>query len=131
MEQSRITLVINGSAYSVRPGDADGASAIPPAERQQLIRLLEALQQQDERARDIARSSGEGAASVSEGTPGAERSQYRPVGSDRLGSGDVDALMARLVAEDNRNRKSAPTREGLLKWVLGLVAAVILLVLVF
>lgn len=131
MEQSRITLVINGRAYSVRPGDADGIGAIPAAERQQLIQLLEAVQQQDRRAREIVRSTREGAAPGSVGTPGAAQSQYRPGGSGRLGSGDVDALMARLVAEDNRNRKSAPTREGLLKWVLGLVVAVILLVLVF
>jgi hypothetical protein len=57
--------------------------------------------------------------------------EYRPAGAERLGSGDVDALMARLVAEDNRNRKSTPTREGVLKWVLGAVGAVILLVLIF
>ena len=131
MDQSRITFVINGQTFSLRPGDADGIGAIPAAERQQLIELLQAVQQHDRRVSDIARSARDRAALSPAGTPGGMQPEYRPAGAERLGSGDVDALMARLVAEDNRNRKSAPTREGVLKWVLGAVGAVILLVLIF
>ena len=131
MDQSRITFVINGQTFSLRPGDADGIGAIPAAERQQLIELLQAVQQHDRRVGDIARSARDRAALSPAGTAGAMQPEYRPAGAERLGSGDVDALMARLVAEDNRNRKSTPSREGLLKWVLGAVGAVILLVLIF
>jgi hypothetical protein len=131
MDQSRITFVINGQTFSLRPGDAAGIGAIPAAERQQLIELLQAVQQHDRRVGDIARSARDRAASSTAGTPGAMQPEYRPAGAERLGTGDVDALMARLVAEDNRNRKSTPTREGVLKWVLGAVGAVILLVLIF
>ena len=131
MDQSRITFVINGQTFSLRPGDADGIGAIPAAERQQLIELLQAVQQHDRRVGDIARSARDRAAVSPAGTAGAMQPEYRPAGAERLGSGDVDALMARLVAEDNRNRKSTPSREGLLKWVLGAVGAVILLVLIF
>jgi len=131
MDQSRITFVINGQTFSLRPGDADGIGAIPAAERQQLIELLQAVQQHDRRVGDIARSARDRAALSPAGTAGTMQPEYRPAGAERLGSGDVDALMARLVAEDNRNRKSAPSREGLLKWVLGAVGAVILLVLIF
>ena len=43
----------------------------------------------------------------------------------------VDALMARLVMEENRNRKPALTRQGMYKWVLGSAAIIILLLLLF
>lgn len=131
MDQSRITFVINGQTFSLRPSDADGIGAIPAAERQQLIELLQAVQQHDRRVSDIARSARDRAALSPADPPGAMQPEYRPAGAERLGSGDVDALMARLVAEDNRNRKTTPTREGVLKWVLGAVGAVILLVLIF
>jgi hypothetical protein len=38
--------------------------------------------------------------------------------------------MARLVLEENRNRKPGPTRKDLYKWLLGFAAVVVLLVVI-
>jgi hypothetical protein len=126
MEQAAIIFIVNGKTFSLRPGDSAALGAIPPAERQQLLALLEALKAQEDRARALVQGAVDRARATSRpahaaGTPPPER----------LGSGDVDALMARLVMEENRNRKPGPTRQDLYKWVLGLAVAVVLLVLVF
>ena len=130
MEQPRITFVINGKTFSLRASDGDGIGAMPAAERQQLIDLLEAVRQQDKRAREVAQRALDSAALTASGAAGAATPDYRPAGGERLGSGDVDALMARLVAEDNRKRKPGPTRQDLYKWVLGIAVVFILLVLI-
>jgi len=131
MEQAAITFIVNGKTFSLRAGDAAALGAIPHAERQQLMALLEALKQQDDRAAALAQVAVERARTTSRAPQAqapAAASTPRP---DRLGSGDVDALMARLVLEENRNREPGPTRHDLYKWLLGFAAAVIVLVLIF
>ena len=131
MDESRITFVINGKTFSLRASDGEGIGAVPAAERQQLVDLLEAVKQQENRAREIARRAMGNATTSPGGIARVAEPNYSPGRGERLGTGDVDALMARLVAEDSRNRKPGLTREGLLKWVLGAVAVIILLVLIF
>lgn len=128
MEQSTITFVINGKTFSLRAGDSAAIGAIPEAERQQLITLLEAVRQQEERSRAIARRAVDNAAMAARGTVSGQHSPARP---ERLGSGDVDALMARLVMEEKTSRKPAPTKQAMYKWVLGVAGVLLLLVLVF
>lgn len=130
MEQTRITFVINGKTFSLRASDGEGIGAMPAAERRQLIDLLEAVKQHEIRAREIAQRALDKAALTAGGAAAGTTPDYRPAGGERLGSGDVDALMARLVAEDNRKRKSGPTRQDLYKWVLGIGVVFILLVLI-
>ncbi len=129
MEQAAITFIVNGKTFSVRAGDAAALGAIPRAERQQLVALLEALKQQDDRAAALAQAAMERARTLSRAPQAlVAASTPRP---ERLGSGDVDALMARLVLEENRNRKPGPTRQDLYKWLLGFAAIVVVLVLIF
>ena len=130
MEQTRITFVINGKTFSLRASDGEGIGAMPAAERQQLIDLLEAVKQHESRTREIAQRALDKAALTAGGAAAGATPDYRPAGGERLGSGDVDALMARLIAEDNRKRKPGPTRQDLYKWVLGIGVVFILLVLI-
>lgn len=130
MEQPRITFVINGKTFSLCASDSEGIAAMPAAERQQLLDLLEAVKQQESRAREVARRAVDKAALAAGGTVNATALDYRPAAGERLGSGDVDALMARLIAEENRSRKPGPSRQDLYKWLLGIAVVVILLVLV-
>ncbi len=126
MELPLITFIVNGKTFSLRAGDSAALGAIPEVERRQLIALLDALKQQDERAEALVQGAVARARATSR-SPQAAASTARP---ERLGSGDVDALMARLVLEENRNRKPGPTRQDLYKWLLGFAAVVILLVLI-
>jgi hypothetical protein len=130
MEQPAITFIINGQTYSLRASDTAALAAIPQAERQQLIALLEAVKQQEERARALVQGAMDRARKVSPGPPGAAASGDYVAQPERLGSGDVDALMARLVMEENRARKPGPTKQDLYKWVLGFAAVIVVLVLI-
>jgi hypothetical protein len=49
---------------------------------------------------------------------------------ERLGSGDIDALMARLVLEEKRSRKPAVTKRGIYKAIGVFVVLVVLLVFI-
>ena len=129
MEQPRITFVINGQTFSLRASDSSSIDAVPAAERQQLVELLEAVKQRQKRAATTARQALEKAAVATTDRAGSARPDYQPAKPERMGSGDVDALMARLVMEENRNRKPGMTRQDLYKWLLGGAAIVILLVL--
>ncbi|MDH4039407.1 MAG: hypothetical protein OEW92_05715 [Gammaproteobacteria bacterium] len=126
MENPVITFVVNGKTYSLRASDSAALGAIPQAERQQLIALLEAVKQQDDRARALVQQAVDKAKAAAQGPQAGARAP-RP---ERLGSGDVDALMARLVMEEQRSRKPGPTRQDLYKWVLGVGVVIVLLVLV-
>ena len=126
MEHPLITFIVNGKTFSLRAGDSAALGAIPDAERRQLLALLDALKQQDERAEALV----QGAVARARATPRSPQAAASTARPERLGSGDVDALMARLVLEENRNRKPGPTRHDLYKWLLGFAAVVVLLVLI-
>jgi hypothetical protein len=130
MEQAAITFIINGKTYSLRASDTAALAAIPQAERQQLIALLEAVKQQEERAMALVQGAMDRARNTSPGLPGAAASGDYQAQPERLGRGDVDALMARLVMEENRSRKPGPTRQDVYKWVLGFAVVAVLLALI-
>lgn len=124
MQQSAITLVINGNAYSLRADDVAAVGAMPAADRQQLMSLLETLKSAQRTADRIVQDS----LRVAAGAAPHRMDQVKP---ERLGAGDADALMARLVMEENRHKKPLPTRQSLYKWVAVFAVVVILLVVIF
>ena len=92
MNQPEITFVVNGNAYSLHPGDAAAVGTIPAADRQQLIALLETVKDAERTANRIAEDSRQ----VVSGAVPYSVEQIKP---ERMGAGDADALMARLVME--------------------------------
>jgi hypothetical protein len=135
MEQPKITFIINDKTYSLLANDAKAIRDIPSADRQQLMVLLEAVKQQDalaqaavQNAVDRVKISAKTSLNASEngGTP-----DHKAPKPERLGSGDIDALMDRLILEEKRDKKPGLTTQDLVKWVAGLTVAIILLVLIF
>jgi len=124
MNQSGITFVVNGNAYSLRPDDVAAVGAIPAADRQQLIALLETLKQAERKADRVLEASRR---EVEVADP-LDMGRIKP---ERLGAGDADALMARLVMEENNHKKPIPTRQGLYKWIAIFAVVVIFLIVVF
>lgn len=124
MSQSGITIVINGNAYKLRPDDRAAVAAIPAADRQQLVALLEAVREAERAAQKLAEDSRQLLA-------WSDPYDIDRVKPERLGAGDADALMARLVMEENRHKKSIPTRQGVYKWIAIFAVVVVLLVAVF
>jgi hypothetical protein len=125
MQQATITIIIDGSTYSLNPTDRASIKSLPIGDRQQLITLLEAIQLCEKQRRATAREA-EGKANTA-----AALAATNPEIKGSLGTGDVDQLMAQLVLEEKNNRKSRLTQSGLYKWMGISVAVIILLVLIF
>ena len=125
MQQATITVIIDGSTYSLNPTDKVSIKSLPISDRQQLITLLEAIQLYEKQRHASAREA-EGKANAA-----AALATTKPDGKEPLGKGDVDQLMARLVMEEKNNRKPGLTRQGLYKWMGISVVVIILLVLIF
>ena len=135
MEQSKITFIVNGNTHSLRPSDSAAKRDIPADERQQLIALLEAVKIQDNLANvaihnAVARATGREHSASSPAGIGVVGNS-RPPAAERLGRGDVDALMARLVLEEKHGRKAGPTKQGIYKLAAGIAIGLIVLVMIF
>ncbi len=120
MEQPKITFIINDKTYSLRASDARAIRDIPSADRQQLILLLDAIKQQDALAQAAVQHAVD-RAQVSTKPPvngpenGGTLDQKAPK-PERLGSGDIDAMMTRLIMEEKRDKKPGLTTQDLVKW---------------
>jgi hypothetical protein len=134
MAEEPITFVIDGRTYRVRGGDSTAIRAIPAEDRRRLIGLLEAVKAQDRLAESAIREVVEGARSNRQSgavaTPTMETPVSGAAGAGRLGSGDIDNLVARLAMEERQNRKAMPSRSGVYKWAVGLAAMVFLLTVI-
>lgn len=131
MNSNPITVVINGATYRVSANDSSAIRNIPEADRAELIALLEAVQIQDRASRAAIQSAAAGAAtSTSPGQPQLTGDPDRHIPrAERLGSGEVDALMAKLIMEEKRDRKPGLTKQGIYK-VVAVFAAIVLLFVV-
>lgn len=137
MEKQTTTFILNGNTYKVGPTDTDAIRQIPKAERQQLIELLEAVKLQDRLAQvavQQAVSKADQAASAVKAKPGYEAvSTTLPpeATTERLGEGDIDDLMTRLIMEERTNQKPQTTPQTIYKWTGGIIIVVILLLYLF
>ena len=122
MKSSPVTVVIAGNTYTLRADDLRGMRDMPATDRNQLIELLELLKAQRDKVQHtaqvaLAKSVGGGVTS--------ERPTIQP--GERLGKGDVDAIMARLAAEERQQRKPGLQRATIYKVAAGVMAVIVLL----
>jgi hypothetical protein len=134
MKQPTITFIISGTTYSLCASDTDAIRKLPAIDRQHLVTLLEQVKYQEslsvaavQKLVDKATLHSRSATSIPATgiQPG-----YKDTKPERLGSGDIDALMARLVLEEKRSRKPAVTKGGIYKAIGVFVVLVVLLVFI-
>ena len=133
MSDATMTLVVNGNAYKLSATDPDSLKAITPNDRKALLALLEALKRSDQaagRALEQAVAVAHQAQAASP-TGAAPAQNAEPVKAERMGSGDVDALMARLIAEDQQSRKPVPNQRSVMKGFAVIAVVVLLMVIIF
>jgi len=107
---------------------------MPSVDRQHLVTLLEQVKSQEmlsvavvQQEIDKAKFYSRDAKSV----PGAGiQPDHKTIKPERLGSGDIDALMARLVLEETRSRKPALTKRGMYKVISLFAVFIVLLILI-
>ena len=134
MTAPTMTLVVNGNAYKLSATNTASLTAVSPGDRQALLAVLEALKRCDQAAEQtVEQAVAIARRAQPESTPG-HADQAEPIDAlkvERMGSGDVDALMARLIAEDQQSRKSQTKSRSLIKAVAALLAVIVLLVMIF
>ncbi len=138
MPSSTITVVIDGRPYQLSATDADSLAKLSSEDRQQLITLLQAVQQtplvppamasDEHKLVDI----NELPSLTGQVTP--EPSQPTSISQEpdrsRMSGVEVDAMFAKLVAEERQNHQPL-TLQGLMKFIAIVTAIILILVYVF
>ena len=127
MNQPKIIVIINKKPYILYASDVDSIRSIPSAERQQLITLLESIKKQESLSQSANQSVDLTEATIADASIMFDDSEIK---SEHMASGDVDAVMAQLIMEENLNRKSGLTKQSINKWVIVIAAIIFLLVLI-
>lgn len=132
MPQPRITIAINGKTYSVCADNAEAIGNMPLEDRQYLVTLLEVVKSRTDPALAAAHvATGKPSSPAPEKPALAAAATLTAANAPkpaRVGSGDIDALVARLAAEDLQNRKPVLTRAGVYKVTGGFLLVIFLLV---
>ena len=125
MSTEKITFIVNGNSYHISASEPETLTTIDPTDRKALITLLEAVKHQqdasEQRADQILMQT---AVPISDNPAAA-------IKPERLGRGDAEAVMARLILEEKAKQKKAPSQRSFYKWIIGFTALVILAILVF
>jgi hypothetical protein len=134
MAEPRITIIINGTTYSLCADNAEAIGNMPLADRQHLLTLLEAVRSKTAPELPATPGSPDTSRITTPSPPAMAVATARHVASnakpERMGSGDIDALMARLAAEDSRSRKPSLTRSGVYKALGGVLLFLLLMVVI-
>lgn len=134
MAQPRITVIINGTTYSLCADNAEAIGNMPAQDRLHLLALLEVIRRHGDATpatSPVARAAPQNPSPTPpDPRPAVTRRASDTAAPARMGSGDIDALMARLAAEEQRSRKPALTRAGIYKLTGGLLMLIVLLVVV-
>lgn len=127
MRHSNVTVIIAGNTYTLRLGDPNSLCNIPAADRDQLIGILEALKTQRDKSERVAQDA---LSSVMVKRASARsttvENPVQPV-AERLGKGDVDTIMARLIADEKQQRKSGLKPATIYKFAAVIIAIIALL----
>lgn len=131
MAQPRITVIINGTTYSLCADNAEAIGNMPAEDRLHLLALLEVVRREGDPPAAITPATRAAPSTPSPTPPDARATATRVASAPtHMGNGDIDALMARLAAEEQRSRKPGLTRAGIYKLTGGLLMLIFLLVVV-
>jgi len=133
MNTQEIVVIINGHTYTLSPNNSGEIGSIPAEDRQQLIALLESLKQQSVPTHTAVPHQSSMVCNSSDATDTTHRdssiTDFQMRGPERLGSGDVDGLVAQLIMEERNKSRQELTKYTLYKWIAIIAIITILLLL--
>ncbi|MFT7559719.1 MAG: hypothetical protein ACI93R_001634 [Flavobacteriales bacterium] len=135
-KQPTLAFMINGKTYKICASDNESIRNLPKAYRPYLLTLLEAVKQQDDASltSDTAKPLGQKPLTpkVSSEIKAAGLNPVSPSApSERMSSGDIDNVMARLIMEDKENINLGITKKGMVIFVVILMLIILSLMFVF
>lgn len=137
MTANKITFVINGNTYSISPDDPNALTSIASSDQAALLTLFESLKQQraslELRANQrLAQSSTSSSAIAAASNNSSDnKSLAQSTKRERLGRGDAEALMAKLIMEEKAKQKQQPSPSSFYKWILGIAGLIIICIILF
>lgn len=134
MNHPSITVVIEGNTYTLKSDELQSMRDMPKGDRVQLIKLLEVLKAQHEKSQRmvqaaLVKTAAAGATSVTAGS--SENSESSEGGgkiaqpAQRLGKGDVDELMARLIMEERQEKERSRLKPATIYKFMAVVVGII------
>ena len=127
MNQPIITFIINKKPYRLCVSNVEAIRDMPGEDRQPLIALLEAIKREETAAQQVSAKVSGSAVATSVNIDNAPGQQ--DIKSERMKSGNVDALMAQLIMEDRTNRNPGLTKQMVQKWAVVFIVVVFVLML--
>lgn len=135
MSKQTIKITIDGKTHEFMAGDHQAMKNMAWQDRKQLIDLLENIKQAEYINQSTPVQEPEQPESIKPTLPTQSKSQEKPkVDMDqasRPGQGDVDALMNRLILEDKKHQSNIPDKGVVVKWMLIILAIVLLIAVIF
>lgn len=125
MDQSTISITINGKTHQLRLDDPEGIKSLPWEDRKQLIKVLEVIHQ----AEHVKKPDSQAVTPIRP-----DIKPDRPVANKKTAtasSQDIDVLMSQLIIEDRKNQTPIPDRSVAIKWMLAIILVIIVLSLLF
>ena len=130
MEQTDISISINGKTHRINIDDPAAISRIPWEDRKQLIQVLEAIRQ----AEHVRPTPDKSVKTVQSTQVPALKSVSKPAKPGKVPQAhaeDIDVIMSQLIIEERKNRTQIPDRGVVIKWMLIIFAVIVLLSLLF
>lgn len=122
MSRSMITCVVNGNAYRFDTINDEEIKRVLPADKQQLLELLESINKYEVKLQKQA---------VKTNAKTKMFTQQHELKPERMSSQDIDALMNKLILEDQENKKSAGDKGKRYKYLGMLIVGLVLLMILF
>lgn len=128
MKQARIVFItVEGTPHTLRLDQPESMAALSDGERAQLIALLEAVKAAPQGHATSTSEASAAPVSMPERQPSLAASVSIP---ERLGSGDLDARVSQLMAQERENHQPQITVQTMYKWVAVAAAIGIVLILI-
>jgi hypothetical protein len=130
MDQTDISISINGKTHRIDIKDPEGIRQIPWEDRKHMIAVLDAIRQA-EHVKQPSQPDIRAVAPIKTANQTTGQTTRKPEAAAHNKPEDIDVLMSQLIIEDRKNQTQIPDRVVVIKWMLLIFAVIVLLSLLF
>ena len=125
MRKPPIIIIINKKPYVINMDKIETIRAIPREDRQQLITLLDIIKSEE----NLVQVSDQSVSAITSSAGNIEDT-HAPKHTKLENDGNVDAVMAQLIMEEDIKKKENLSKQLIYKWMMAVVVIIFLLILV-
>ena len=120
----KISITIGDRSYQLDASDTESLARIEGSDREKLISLLEALNSQGPESKFTSPAH-----QIPSDSP--QQPINENISAQNVSKGDIDAMVATLMAEERSKRKTGFDQGKFLKVIAGVAIAIVLLIIIF